>query len=92
MAHFSKTIFVLCVFSALTFSQWVSINPYPTSSALKSMKFIDKNIGWVSGYNGTIIKTTDGGENWTKQIISTENQIHYIDFIDQNFGWVVGDG
>ncbi|RPI75417.1 MAG: hypothetical protein EHM47_02730, partial [Ignavibacteriales bacterium] len=29
--------------------------------------FIDENIGWSIGFNGFIIKTTDGGNNWFSQ-------------------------
>ncbi len=29
--------------------------------------FIDQNTGWSVGYNGFIIKTTDGGDNWYSQ-------------------------
>ena len=28
--------------------------------------FIDENYGFVCGYNGSILKTSDGGEHWEK--------------------------
>src|SRR5665647_495770 len=31
-----------------------------------SVSFVDANIGFAAGASGTIIKTTDGGETWTK--------------------------
>ena len=36
----------------------------PTRAVLTSVWFIDDKNGWVSGHDGTILGTTDGGETW----------------------------
>lgn len=36
----------------------------PTRAPLTSVYFIDDKQGWASGHDGTILATTDGGENW----------------------------
>ncbi len=47
------------------------INWFPqtsnTNSFLRSVYFIDENIGWTVGANGKILKTTNGGINWIEQ-------------------------
>jgi photosystem II stability/assembly factor-like uncharacterized protein len=51
--------------------------------------FLDENTGWAAGYNGTIVKTTDGGVNWYSQSLSTADDIHSIFFVDSLNGWIV---
>ena len=34
--------------------------------ALYGIFFLDRNQGWITGMDGVIIKTTDGGQTWTK--------------------------
>jgi photosystem II stability/assembly factor-like uncharacterized protein len=40
----------------------------PVSSDLVAVHFAAPERGWVSGHDGVILATTDGGEHWTKQI------------------------
>src|SRR5262249_26469824 len=35
--------------------------------ALETVHFVSRNVGWVAGYNGTILKSTDGGGTWQRQ-------------------------
>ncbi len=71
---------------------WTPITGLPTSEELKSVKFIDALTGWVAGGNGTILKTTDGGNNWSLQTSGTNNILRSIFFLDANNGWACGDG
>ena len=52
--------------------------------------FVDPNNGWAVGISGTILHTTDGGQNWFSQINGTSELFHAVDFIDLNNGWVTG--
>lgn len=36
----------------------------PTRAPLTSVYFVDDKQGWAAGHDGTILQTTDGGENW----------------------------
>ena len=40
---------------------WTSLDNSPTSNSLKSVFFMDANTGYLAGYSGTILKTTNGG-------------------------------
>jgi len=40
--------------------------PCPVSATLISCRFISEKIGWISGQMGVVLKTTDGGEGWTR--------------------------
>ncbi len=46
-------------------SQWFWQNPLPQGNNLRGASFVDANIGTVVGDYGTIVRTTDGGNNWT---------------------------
>ena len=43
-------------------NNWISLSS-GTREWLQSVYFIDSNTGWVVGSGGTILKTTNGGEN-----------------------------
>ncbi|MBI3194141.1 MAG: T9SS type A sorting domain-containing protein, partial [Ignavibacteriae bacterium] len=58
---------------------------------LKSVSFININTGWVVGDSGTILKTTNGGTNWTQQASPTTVNLNGISMSSATSGWVVGD-
>jgi photosystem II stability/assembly factor-like uncharacterized protein len=62
-----------------------------TSEGLNSVFFVTENIGWVAGDNGTILKTTDSGENWILLSSGISENLTSIFFVDSSMGWVVGD-
>jgi photosystem II stability/assembly factor-like uncharacterized protein len=46
--------------------------------------------GWVVGWPGFVMHTTNGGLTWTKQDTKTYNELYAVHFIDNQVGWVVG--
>ena len=70
--------------------QWITQSPLPTGQSLRSVKFINNEVGWFVGNNGVIIKTTDSGESWIIQRNNIPNALWSVSFIDENNGWVVG--
>lgn len=62
----------------------------PTNSGLYDVAVLDTSTVIVVGGNGTILRTIDGGENWTQQINSART-FTAVHFIDKNVGWVVGE-
>jgi len=51
---------------------------------------IDAQNGWVCGDAGTLLKTTNGGQDWV-QVQATGNNLNSIAFKDANTGVAVGD-
>jgi photosystem II stability/assembly factor-like uncharacterized protein len=47
-------------------SGWYFVNPNPGSDYYLCSKFINPNTGFVSGGFGSILKTTNGGNDWAK--------------------------
>ncbi|MBX3282996.1 MAG: hypothetical protein KF756_11015 [Acidobacteria bacterium] len=47
---------------------WASIQKQ-TNNALYAVEFRDKNVGWVSGEDGLVLLTSDGGKTWEQQFV-----------------------
>jgi photosystem II stability/assembly factor-like uncharacterized protein len=57
---------------------------------LKSVEFINKDVGWIAGTSGTILKTTNGGNIWLNMGLSTDFYLEETSFINSLEGWIVG--
>jgi hypothetical protein len=54
------------------------------------VKFVNLNTGWVIGLGGSILKTTNGGDNWFSQSGSIQYDFMSAEFINPETGWLVG--
>lgn len=83
---------IACIISCLATSQgtWEAISPTPTHQSLYDVHFETPDLGWAVGGGGTILQTTDGGANWTKQYENPSIFMSSVAFINENKGWVVG--
>src|SRR5207302_10097370 len=73
-------------------SSWHWQNPLPQGNNLRGASFVDANTGTVVGENGTIVRTTDGGNTWTIQASGTTQTLWAVSFTDANHGTAVGEG
>ncbi|MHB9111211.1 MAG: WD40/YVTN/BNR-like repeat-containing protein [Thermoleophilia bacterium] len=107
-----KLAFALAVLIALVFAMpassaglftgdgsWQWSNPSVQGNTINSISFVDGQTGYAAGIGGTVIKTTNGGANWTAKIPSTSCggvvtagcNLSGIHFFSATEGWVVGD-
>ena len=66
-----KFLFFFLMVTQICFAQWYQ----QSSGAINNfygVSFSDFNNGTVVGENGTIIRTTNGGPNWTSQTSGTD--------------------
>jgi len=72
-------------------SSW-SAQTSGSSEYLLDIFFADDNTGWMAGGGQTVLKTTDGGLNWTAQTVPAEATPFFkgVCFVDTLNGWVVG--
>ena len=61
-----------------------------SSSSLKCIFAYDENHAWCVGYNGNILSTIDGGNNWETQTSGTTNTLYSVFFVNDTTGWAVG--
>lgn len=80
----------LMLASASTMSQvsWQQQNS-GTSVDLYAVQFLDANNGFACGASGTVLKTTDGGVNWTDVSPASTQPMQALSFVSANEGWVV---
>lgn len=100
--NFFKTIIVLSpllIFMDCSLDDSSVLNPtqdykllktiqLPKESVYNRIKFFDNNIGWVTGLNGIIYKTTNGGESWSLQNTGISEDIWQLKFIDERTLWL----
>ena len=79
---------LLVVVPAESQPQWKALAS-PTSRNLNKVCFIDSLEGWVAGDTGTILHTSDGGNNWTRQNPGILDDITELFMLDRRFGWAV---
>ncbi len=56
-----------------------------------SISFKDNSVGWASGSNGEILKTTNGGNFWISQTSGITVNINKITFNSYLYGFAAGD-
>jgi photosystem II stability/assembly factor-like uncharacterized protein len=62
-------------------------NPKP---ALYCVWFTDTQNGWISGIEGTLLRTRDGGDTWDILPTGTSFSLYTV-FVKYGRGWIVGD-
>src|SRR4030067_414454 len=77
---------VLILISPL-YGQWEIL--YQGIGVVKNIDFVDDQIGWISGKQGTLLKKEDGGKNWRFLPLDERWDIHLIDFYNKSVGWAV---
>jgi len=89
-----KSLTYLLIASLLTichfaFGQW-TIQTSGTTENLDGLDFINAQVGIASGYHGTILKTTDGGDNWNS-VMSPSNNIQWdVTFVTDSIVYITG--
>ena len=73
---------------------WIDLSRDSLFGGLKSISFLNDNIGFTGGYNGVLMQTANSGFNWSKSLsyreISLNDRIEKVQCID-NTVFVTGD-
>lgn len=70
-----KTFFcVFLLFSSVAFGQWRAI-PLETNASFRSLHVVSEKVIWAGGSGGTILKSTDAGQNW--EILPYEEKLDF---------------
>ncbi|MEO8446021.1 MAG: YCF48-related protein [bacterium] len=71
-------------------TNWLSQNS-GTGILLHCANFVSSTTGWITGFNGLILKTTNGGTNWLSQSSGVNVFLRSCDFTNASYGWAAGD-
>ena len=77
--------------NASSSAEWHWQNPLPQGNNLRGASLANANTGTLVGDYGTIVMTTDGGNNWTIQSSGTTQTLWGVSFTDANNGSAVGE-
>jgi photosystem II stability/assembly factor-like uncharacterized protein len=66
---------------------WRPTNAPVASSRTDDIWFLDANTGWAANSDGTIVKTTDGGNSWTVQLHEPAVYFRCLGFASATKGW-----
>jgi photosystem II stability/assembly factor-like uncharacterized protein len=85
-----KIIALFLLLQSQSFSQFWEYQVSGTTQHLNGVYILNDQTGWVCGDGGTLLKTTNGGQNWG-QVNVTANNLNAVVFLDNNTGIAVGD-
>ncbi len=76
-------------------AQWTKQN-VDTKASLRGLSVVSENIVWASGTGGTVLRTADGGKNWSVIKVPDAEKLDFrdVEAFDENTAYVlsIGDG
>lgn len=84
-------VIVFFVSQTIVYGQFIEQNSGTTEN-LNEVKFVSINIGYIVGNNGTMLKTTDGGNTWNPLSVGSFENLTSVCFLDNEIGFVSGVG
>lgn len=71
-------------------AQWHWQYPVPSNTDFSDIYFVDGRQAWLSGMDGSVYYSADGGMNWELNYYNPEYNFKAITFVDSLTGWAVG--
>ena len=70
------------------------VQPSVMSAYLRTIYMINENSGWITGNNGLVLQTTNGGTNWNTVTLpnASTGSITKVEFVDAYTGWIFAYG
>ena len=82
---------LLMIFSfTLSKAQWVEIDTGFDVPFYADVFAVNSEVAFVTGQNGLLLKTSDGGETWEQKDSGTDLNLGKIQFITPQIGFVTG--
>ena len=78
MKNLSFLLIALFTVTSTNAQNWQWQNPIPQGNPLHCVKFFNTNSGHAVGLSGTILKTIDGGTNWTIENSGTCDDLNSV--------------
>lgn len=93
---FMKYIFLLIILMSffLTINaQWQKQN-IETKAGLRGLSIVNQNVIWASGTGGTVLRTVDGGKNWSVIKVPDAEKLDFrdIEAFDANTAYILSIG
>ena len=89
-----RLLLVLFACLALELDEPWSLYDGRTKARLRGVSAVSREIAWASGSQGTVIKTTDAGQTWTKLVVPDSDKLDFRDIqaFDDRVAYVLSIG
>ncbi|HKT51367.1 MAG TPA: YCF48-related protein [Candidatus Angelobacter sp.] len=89
----SSSFFVLLLSVTANAQAWTRVT-IPTTASFRGLSVINDAVVWASGTEGTVIRTVDGGKNWSVIKVPGAEQLDFrgIHVFDANTAIVISSG
>ncbi len=86
-------IFLLLMFFTHSNAQWQK-QTVDTKASLRGLSVVSEKVIWASGTGGTVIRTTDGGKNWSVIKVPDADKLDFrdIEAFDANTAYILSIG
>ena len=82
-------LIVICAFFQAANAGWVKQSS-GTLAWLHAVYFVNQNKGWITGSQGMLLTTENGGKTWTRQSkIFTSDDLRDVYFVDEKLGYLL---
>jgi photosystem II stability/assembly factor-like uncharacterized protein len=71
-------------------ADWTVQQEDTTKWGYYGLSFVNDSVGYISGSEGTVLRTSDGGLTWSQQTTGTTYDFWSLYFINADTGYVVG--
>ncbi|TDB63751.1 YCF48-related protein [Arundinibacter roseus] len=61
------------------------------NTGMLDLQFINDNVGFITTSNGKLIKTIDGGNSWSVQLVRAGKSLQRCFFVNDRIGWVISN-
>jgi photosystem II stability/assembly factor-like uncharacterized protein len=68
--------FLVILLPALALAQWTPISA-PTTASLRSLSVVSKDVIWISGASGTVLRTTNAGQAWSQLRVPNADKLDF---------------
>jgi len=91
LGYMRKTVFILLLsISMTTYAQW-TVQSSGTTEWLSGVDFVNADTGIAVGYNGTVVRTTDGGTNWNIINAGVSYNLYSVLFLNDFICFITGE-
>lgn len=66
---------------------WCWQRPLPQGNGILAYGFADAANGWAVGEAGTILRTTDGGASWRRQVSPSTQDLRHVAVVSSQVAW-----
>ena len=86
-------IFTFLMFFTISNAQWQKQNT-ETKASLRGLAVVNDNVIWASGTLGTVLRTVDGGKNWSVIEVPKAEKLDFrdIEAFDENTAYILSIG